>query len=166
MASKNPTLGFRLTHVGLRVTDMDRSVAFYTGAFGMKELGRMELDTTTVVFVGYPDAADPETKLFAREGILELNSQKSMKDSSDYPDYRFVKLAIGVPDMAKAVEYIKSHNVKIVKDAGEAQGLEVMSTFLGCETPDKGFDKPLWDLAVAVPFVEDPDGYLIELIPY
>jgi lactoylglutathione lyase len=72
MASKNPTSGFRLTHVGLRVTDINRSVAFYTGAFGMKELGRMGLDTTTVVFLGYPDAANPQTPLFAREGVLEL----------------------------------------------------------------------------------------------
>ncbi|KAL6232123.1 hypothetical protein BDW75DRAFT_233060 [Aspergillus navahoensis] len=170
MASKNPTSGFRLTHVGLRVTDIDRSVAFYTGAFGMKELGRMGLDTTTVVFLGYPDAANPETPLFAREGVLELvcpkKSQKGMADSSDYPDFRFVKLAIGVPDMAKAMEYIRSHNVRILKEAGVAQGSEVVATFLGCDTPDKGFDRPLWEAAVAVPFVEDPDGYLIEIIPY
>lgn len=72
MASENPTSGFRLTHVGLRVTDINRSVAFYTDAFGMKELGRMALDTTTVVFLGYPDAANPQRPLFAREGVLEL----------------------------------------------------------------------------------------------
>ncbi|GFF26188.1 lactoylglutathione lyase [Aspergillus udagawae] len=166
MTSETPTSGFRLTHVGLRVTDIDRSVAFYTGVFGMKELGRMALDTTTVVFLGYPDAANPQTHLFAREGVLELKSQKSMADSSDYPDFRFVKLAIGVPDMAKAMDYIRSHNVKILKEAGVAQGSEVVATFLGCDTPDKGFDRPLWEAALAVPFVEDPDGYLIEIIPY
>ncbi|KAJ5265099.1 hypothetical protein N7505_007892 [Penicillium chrysogenum] len=137
MVSKNPTSGFRLTHVGLRVTDIDRSVAFYTSVFGMKELGRMELDTTTVVFLGYPDAADPQTHLFAREGVLELKSQKGMVESSYYPDFRFVKLAIGVPDMAKAMEYIRTHDIKIVKESGVAQGSEVVSTFLGCDTPDK-----------------------------
>ncbi|GKZ27793.1 hypothetical protein AbraIFM66951_006751 [Aspergillus brasiliensis] len=169
MASKDPTRGFRLTHVGLRVTDINRSVAFYTGAFGMKELGRMELDTTTVVFLGYPDAANPQTPLFAREGVLELvcpKSHKGMADSSHYSDFRFVKLAIGVPDMAKAMGYIRSHNVRILKEAGVTQGSEVVSTFLGCDMPDKGFDRPLWEATVAVPFVEDPDGYLIEIIPY
>ncbi|EAW21008.1 glyoxalase family protein [Aspergillus fischeri NRRL 181] len=166
MASKNPTSGFRLTHVGLRVTDIDRSVTFYTSVFGMKELGRMGLDTTTVVFLGYPDAADPQTQLFAREGVLELKSQRGMAESNDYPDFRFVKLAIGVPDMATAMEHIRSHNVKILKEAGVAQGSEVVSTFLGCDMPDKGFDRPLWEAVVAVPFVEDPDGYLIEIIPY
>jgi lactoylglutathione lyase len=89
-----------------------------------------------------------------------------MADSSDYPDLRFVKLAIGVPDMTKAMEYIRSHNVKILKEAGVTQGSEVVAAFLGCDTPDKGFDRPLWEAAVAVPFVEDPDGYLIEIIPY
>ncbi|OJZ80161.1 hypothetical protein ASPFODRAFT_212868 [Aspergillus luchuensis CBS 106.47] len=149
MAPNNPTSGFRLTHVGLRVTDIDRSVTFYTSVFGMKEVGRMGLDTTTVVFLGYPDAADPQTQLFAREGVLEL-----------------VKLAIGVLDMATAMEHTRSHNVKILKEAGVAQGSEVVSTFLGCDTPDKGFDRSLWEAVVAVPFVEDPDGHLIEIIPY
>lgn len=68
--------------------------------------------------------------------------------------------------METAVEYIKTQNVKVVKEAGVAQGSEVVATFLGCETPDKGFDRGLWEAAVAVPFVEDPDGYLIEIIQY
>lgn len=45
-----------------------------------------------------------------------------MAESSDYPDFRFVKLAIGVPDMAKAMEYIRTHDIKIVKESGVAQG--------------------------------------------
>lgn len=52
-----------------------------------------------------------------------------MADSSDYPDFRFVKLAIGVPDMANAMEYIRSHNVRILKEAGVAQGSEVVASF-------------------------------------
>jgi lactoylglutathione lyase len=88
MASKNPTSGFRLTHVGLRVTDINRSVAFYTSVFGMKELGRMGLDTTTVVFLGYPDTADPQTQLFAREGVLELVCPK-VNDTSSKKLVRF-----------------------------------------------------------------------------
>lgn len=71
MASKNPSSGFGLTHVGLRVTDID--VEFYAGVFGMKELASMGLDTTTVVFLGYSDAANPQkTQLFTREGVLGL----------------------------------------------------------------------------------------------
>jgi lactoylglutathione lyase len=76
MSSDAQTKGFRLTHVGLRVADIDRSVSFYSGVFGMTELGRMPLDTTTVVFLGYPDASSPQTPLFAREGVLELVCSK------------------------------------------------------------------------------------------
>lgn len=101
MASKNPTSGFRLTHVGLRVTDIDKSVAFYTGAFGMKELGRMGLDTTTVVFLGYPDAANPQTQLFAREGVLELVCPKVTivhRESRSLPARLWLTLLSEVPE--------------------------------------------------------------------
>ncbi|UPK92043.1 hypothetical protein LCI18_002978 [Fusarium solani-melongenae] len=170
MTSEGPTKGFRLTHVGLRVADLDRSIAFYSGIFGMKELGRMPMDTVTIAFVGYPDSVAPETPLFAREGVLELvcakNSNTTIAKSNNYPDSRIVKLAFGVPDVKTAMEYIKSHNVKVLKEAGVVQGSEVVTTFLGCETPDKGLDKSLWQAVIGVPFIEDPDGYLIEIIPY
>lgn len=74
-----------------------------------------------------------------------------MTDSSDYPDFRFIKLVSGVLDMAKVMEYIRSHNINILKEAAVAQSLEVMAMFLGCNTPDKGLDRPSWEAAVAVP---------------
>ncbi|KAL3487036.1 glyoxalase family protein [Aspergillus germanicus] len=170
MESETASRGFRLTHVGLRVANLDTSVAFYAGVFGMSELGRMQLESTTIVFLGYPDIANPPRSLFEREGVLELvyskNSQKTMTNSSYYPNFRFVKLAFAVPDMAKAMEYIKSHNVRVLKEAGSSQGLEVVPTFLGCDAPDKGKDASFWEAAVGIPFLEDPDGYLIEIIPY
>ena len=61
-----------MTHVGLRVAEIERSIDFYSGVFGMKELGRMPLDTVTVVFLGYADSAASDIPLFAREGVLEL----------------------------------------------------------------------------------------------
>ena len=89
-----------------------------------------------------------------------------MDTPNNHPDSRFVKLAFSVPDVDKAMEYITSHDIKILKEAGTAQGSDVVFSFLGCETPDKGCDKGLWEAVVNVPFVEDPDGYLIEIIPY
>lgn len=68
--------------------------------------------------------------------------------------------------MESAMKYLKSHNIDIVKDIGTSVGSEVVASFLGCETPDKGYDKFLWEAVVTVPFVQDPDGYLIELIPH
>ena len=89
-----------------------------------------------------------------------------MKTSNNFPDSHFFKLAFGVPDMDKAMEYLATHNISILKNAGTAQGSKVAASFLGCEAPDKGYDKALWEAVVAVPFVEDPDGHLIEIIPY
>ena len=89
-----------------------------------------------------------------------------MEASNNNPDSHFVKLAFSVPDMAKAMEYLASHDIRILKKAGTADGSEVVCSFLGCETPEKGYDKELWQAVVAVPFVQDPDGYLIEIIPY
>ncbi|KAH9204994.1 glyoxalase family protein [Leptodontidium sp. 2 PMI_412] len=166
MASKDITKGFRMTHVGLRVANLEKSVNFYSGMFGMKELGRMPLDTVTIVFLGYADSAASDIPLFAREGVLELNANKTMETSNNHPDSHFVKLAFSVPNMDKAMEYLASHDIRILKYAGTADGSEVVCSFLGCETPDKGYDKGLWEAVVAVPFVQDPDGYLIEIIPY
>ncbi|OJZ79604.1 hypothetical protein ASPFODRAFT_66059 [Aspergillus luchuensis CBS 106.47] len=128
MTSASPTSRFRLTPVGLRVADIGRSVAFYSGR-----------DTTTVVSLGNTGVANPQADLFAREGVLELGIAKP----SSCEDIRFVKVAIGVPDMTKAMEYIWIHNVKILKESGVAQGSEVMASFLGCDSPDKGSDKSL-----------------------
>lgn len=89
-----------------------------------------------------------------------------MDTPNNHPDSRFVKLAFSVPDMDKAMEYLTSHDIKILKKAGTAQDSDVVCSFLGCETPDKGYDKGLWEAVVNVPFVEDPDRYLIEIIPY
>ncbi|KAL6230913.1 hypothetical protein BDW75DRAFT_234047 [Aspergillus navahoensis] len=114
MTSASPTSRFRLTHVGLRVADIGRSVAFYSGR-----------DTTTLVSLGYIGVANPQADLFAREGVLELNYRSIAKPSS-CEDIRFVKVAIG-----------------ILKESGVAQGSEVMASFLGCDSPDKGSDKSL-----------------------
>jgi len=47
----------RFLHTMLRVGDLDRSVAFYTKAFGMKELRRRDVPDGkyTLAFVGYGD---------------------------------------------------------------------------------------------------------------
>lgn len=72
MSSDSPTKGFRLNHVGLRVVDLDKSIEFYSGVFGMKELHRMSLETVTIVFLGYADALVADIPMLAQQGALEL----------------------------------------------------------------------------------------------
>lgn len=61
--SPSPTAGFKLNHVGLRVTNIDRSVAFYTKVLGLAEIGRIPLETTTIVFLAYVDPTSPRPTL-------------------------------------------------------------------------------------------------------
>jgi lactoylglutathione lyase len=61
-----------LNHVGFRVADLEKSVNFYSQIFGMKELSRTDLDTVTVVLLGYANSADSSIPVLAREGVLEL----------------------------------------------------------------------------------------------
>ncbi|EWG38470.1 hypothetical protein FVEG_01675 [Fusarium verticillioides 7600] len=165
MASHNPTEGFRFNHIGLRVADLDRSIAFYSGIFGMKVVGRKEMKIATLVFLAYPDTAPPNTSMVAREGVLELVYSKSATSSGDHLAFPLIKLAFTVPDTPAAMEYIKSNNVKVLKDAGIASGPEEVARFVGSTPSDLQLDDEMWNALTAVPLIEDPDGYLIEIIP-
>lgn len=72
MIFPSPVTGIRLHHTGLRVADLDRSVAFYTQAFGMVEIARVPNDTVTVALLGYADAEDSSLPPLRRQGVLEL----------------------------------------------------------------------------------------------
>lgn len=79
MSSGGETGGFRLTHTGLRVSNLENSIRFYTQVFGMEELGRISLETTTIVFLGFVGSVAPGTGLFAREGVLELTCSTKVR---------------------------------------------------------------------------------------
>lgn len=84
---------------------------------------------------------------------------------ADYPDPRFVKLCFSVPDISEAVGRMERHNVKFVQKDNELVGSRDIAKFLAAEDPDRGFDAQFWEMSKTVPFVEDPDGYLIEILP-
>ena len=56
----------RIMHTMLRVGNLDRAIAFYTGVLGMRELRRAEYPSGrfTNVFVGYGDEA--------KDAVIEL----------------------------------------------------------------------------------------------
>ena len=58
--------------IGLRVADLERSLAFYRDVLGMEEVNRIKSDTVTIAFLGYPDNITTPDKMFQREGVLEL----------------------------------------------------------------------------------------------
>ena len=132
-ANPSPGIGARLVHTMLRVTDLDRSIAFYTGPLGMRELRREEYPDGefTLSFVGYGE----EHKATA----IELTH--NWGDHTYERGTAYGHIALGVPDIHAAAERLRASGVKILREPGPMKhGTDVIA------------------------FVEDPDGYRVELI--
>jgi lactoylglutathione lyase len=124
---------FSYLHTMLRVGDLERSVSFYTGLLGMKELRRNEVTEGkyTLVFVGYGDEAS--------NTVLELTYNWGV-DKYEIGT-AFGHLALGVPDIYGTCERLRAAGVKISREPG-----------------------PVKFGTTVIAFIEDPDGYKIELI--
>ena len=100
----------RFLHTMLRVGDLDRSVGFYTKAFGMKELRRRDVPDGkyTLAFIGYGDE-DSNT-------AIELTYNYGVETYE--MGGAFGHLAIGVPDVAKACEVAANAGGTVTRPAG------------------------------------------------
>ena len=125
--------GARMLHTMIRVHDLDKSIAFYTGLLGMQLLRRTDYPAGkyTLAFVGYGDEAS--------NCVIELTH------NWDHEPYElgdgFGHLALGLPDVYKACEDLAAAGAKITRPAG-----------------------PVKHGTTVIAFIEDPDGYKIELI--
>ena len=124
----------RFLHTMLRVRDLDRSVAFYSGLMGMKELRRSEVPggRYTLCFVGYGDEAS--------SSVIELTYNWDQAEPYEVGS-GFGHLAVGMPDVHAACERMKAAGAKITREAG-----------------------PVKHGTTVIAFVEDPDGYKVELV--
>lgn len=123
----------RILHTMLRVADLEKSLAFYTGVLGMKLLRRTDYPEGkfTLAFVGFDD----ETHGAAIELTHNWGVGKYELGNA------FGHIAIEVPDAPAACEKIRQRGGKVVREAG-----------------------PMKHGSTVIAFVEDPDGYKIELI--
>jgi lactoylglutathione lyase len=123
----------RLLHTMLRVTDLNRSIDFYTNFLGMKLLRKKDYPEGkfTLAFVGYGNESD--------HAVIELthNWDVSAYDHGD----AFGHIALAVGDVYEACEKIREQGGKVVREAG-----------------------PMKHGNTVLAFVEDPDGYKIELL--
>lgn len=125
---------FRMLHTMIRVMDLDKSLAFYTGPLGMKLLRRRDVPDGkySLAFVGYGD--EPE------HCVVELTHNWDQAKPYELGT-GFGHLAIGVPDVYKLCEDVTKAGGKVTRPAG-----------------------PVKFGTTVIAFVEDPDGYKIELI--
>lgn len=123
----------RVLHTMIRVSDLEKSLTFYTNILGMKLLRLHEYPEGkfTLAFVGFGDEKD--------HAVIELTYNWGV--TSYDKGNAFGHIAIEVEDAYKTCELIKSKGGKVVREASAMQ-----------------------NGTTVIAFIEDPDGYKIELI--
>lgn len=123
----------RMLHTMLRVTDLDRSLAFYTEVMGMTLLRKNDYPSGefTLAFLGY----GPEET----HTVLELTH--NWGTSSYTLGDAYGHIALGVEDIYETCERIRAAGGKVVREPG-----------------------PMKHGTTVIAFIEDPDGYKVELI--
>lgn len=124
----------RLLHTMLRVGDLERSLAFYLQQLGMRLLRRQDFTEGRFTLAFVGYGDEGDT------AVLELTHNW---DRRDYAlGDAFGHVAIGVEDVYAAVRQLAANGVRVTRPAGPLKG----------------------DPSELIAFVEDPDGYRIELI--
>ena len=124
----------QLLHTMIRVFDLDKSIEFYTGKLGMKLLRRKDYPSGEFTLV-FVGYGDEESN-----AVIELTHNWGQKEPYQLGT-AFGHLAIGVPDIYGTCEQLAKDGVKIPRPPG-----------------------PMKHGGSVIAFVEDPDGYKIELI--
>lgn len=125
---------FRLMHTMLRVKDLEKSVDFYTRLLGMKLLRRNE----------FPDGKF--TLAFVGYGTEQNNAVIELTYNWDKPEgyelgTAYGHIALGVRDIYGICRELEANGANIPRKPG-----------------------PMMHGTTNIAFVEDPDGYKIELI--
>ena len=121
----------------IRVRNLDRSLRFYCDALGMHEMRRETFTEAafTLVFVGYPNS----------DALIELTFNWGNNDYSHGTGYGHI--ALEVQDIHQTCNHLSELGVEIAR----APGPMMMA-------PDETGERE------TIAFIEDPDGYRIELI--
>ena len=125
---------FRLLHTMIRVRDLDASLNFYSNLLGMKVLRKRDYPTGKFT-LAFVGYGDE-----ASNSVIELTHNWDQKEPYALGS-AFGHLAIGVPDVYKTCERLAASGVKILRRAG-----------------------PMAHGGSVIAFIEDPDGYRIELV--
>jgi len=124
----------QLLHTMIRVFDLDKSIDFYTNKLGMKLLRKKDYPTGEFT-LAFVGYGDEDSN-----AVIELTHNWGQKEPYQLGT-AFGHLAIGVPDIYGTCEQLAKAGVKIPRPPGSMKhGGSVIA------------------------FVEDPDGYKIELI--
>ncbi len=125
---------FRLLHTMIRVKDLDKSLDFYTRLLGMRLMRKKDFPTGEFT-LAFVGYGDEKS-----DAVIELTHNWGQQEPYDLGD-GFGHLAIGVPDIHGTCERLAKESVSIPRPPG-----------------------PMKHGGSVIAFIEDPDGYKIELI--
>lgn len=125
---------FRLLHTMLRVFDLDKSIDFYTRLLGMKLLRRTDYEGGRFTLAFVGYGEESDT------AVLELTHNWDQAEPYQIGT-AYGHIAIGVPDIYGTCEKLAAEGVKIPRPPG-----------------------PMKHGSTVIAFIEDPDGYKVELI--
>ena len=124
----------QLLHTMIRVFDLEKSIEFYTNHLGMTLLRRKDYPTGEFT-LAFVGYGDEDSN-----AVIELTHNWGQKEPYQLGT-AFGHLAVGVPDIYGTCERLAKAGVKIPRPPG-----------------------PMKHGGSVIAFIEDPDGYKIELI--
>ena len=125
---------FRFLHTMIRVRDLDASLRFYTNLLGMKLLRKRDYPSGQFT-LAFVGYGDESSN-----AVIELTHNWGQAEPYSLGS-AFGHLALGVPDVYETCERLAAAGVKIPRPAG-----------------------PMAHGGSVIAFIEDPDGYRIELV--
>ena len=125
---------YRMLHTMLRVRDLEASIAFYTDGLGMSLLRRSDFPGGRFTLAFV--GYGPEES----HTVLELTHNWDQEAPYDLGS-GYGHVALGVPDIHATCSALRARGVKVVREPG-----------------------PMKHGSTVIAFVEDPDGYKVELI--
>jgi lactoylglutathione lyase len=123
----------KILHTMIRVLDLNKSIEFYEKAFGMSLVRKNDFPEGkfTLAFLAFDDRPDV---------TIELTHNWDQQEVYQHGN-GFGHIALGVDDISKSCNEIKSLGYKVCREPG-----------------------PMKHGTTVIAFVQDPDGYMIELI--
>lgn len=134
MSEDTDTSKYRFLHTMIRVKDLDKSIDFYTRLLGMKVTRHKDYPSGEFTLVFIGYGDESDST------VIELTHNWGQEEPYDLGT-GFGHLAIGVPDIYGTCEQLAAEGVNIPRPPG-----------------------PMKHGGSVIAFIEDPDGYKIELI--
>jgi lactoylglutathione lyase len=133
-AAPHDSKRFRILHTMIRVRDLDKSLDFYTRLLGMTQLRRNDFPGGKFTLAFVGYGGE------ADHTVIELTHNWDQEEPYDLGT-GFGHVAIGVPDIYATCERLEAEGVAVPRPPG-----------------------PMKHGTTVIAFIEDPDGYKIELI--